>query len=95
MTITHVSGNCIRFLNTEDNEERFLESPGDGIGAFAVNTVYNTIALSEVCIDARIFVYDVSDFSKTRSVLKGMLSNYLAIFITLTLQESVQGLCFV
>ncbi len=70
-TIAHLAGNCIRLFNIESGEEKFIRSPGDGIGVIAVNTSYNLIALSESCIDTNIFIYDLDDTSEPKAVLQG------------------------
>eukprot|EP00795_Rhopilema_esculentum_P012071 gene12071-2664_t len=70
-TIAYISGNCIRFFNTKTGDEEFLDSPGNGIGAFAVNSTYHTIAFSEVCMDTNVYIYDLSDFTKPAAVLEG------------------------
>ena len=70
-TIAHLSGNCIRFVNIITKEESFLESPGDGIEVFAVNTGYNAIAFSEVCTDTNIYIYDFLNLTEPKTILQG------------------------
>ena len=81
VTVAHVCGNCIRFLNTETNEEVFLDSPGDGIGAFASNPAYNTIALSEICIDAKIYIYELSTLEKPQVTLEGTILSFEILLV--------------
>lgn len=72
VTVAYICGNCIRFLNTETNEEKFIESPGDGIGAFASNPAYNTLAFSDVCLDAMIYIYELSLRAQPKVTLRGI-----------------------
>ena len=74
VTVAHTCGNCIRFLNTETNEETFLDCPGDGIGAFATNPIYGEIAFSDKGIDAKIYIYEAPIYDEPKVVLRGMNS---------------------
>ena len=71
VTLAYVCGNAIRFLNTKTDEETYLTSPGDGIGSLASNPPYNTIAFSDVCIEAKIYVYELSFLEKPKVTLQG------------------------
>lgn len=70
-TICFVCGNNIKFVNTKDKRESVLSSPGEGIGAFAVNPLYSNVAFSELKVSPRLFVYVFPDFSKPRAILEG------------------------
>jgi len=71
VTLAYVCGNSIRFLNTETLEEKYLHSPGDGIGTLATNPAYNIIAFSDVCIDAKIYIYELFSLENPNVVLEG------------------------
>ena len=71
VTLAYVCGNAIRFLNTKTEEETYLISPGDGIRSFASNPPYNTIAFSDVCIDAKIYIYELPFLEKPKVALEG------------------------
>ena len=70
-TLAYICGNSIKFLNTETNQEEYLHTSGDGIGALASNPAYNTIAFSDVCIDAKIYIYELSFLGRPKVVLEG------------------------
>ena len=66
-------GNNVKFVNTKDMRESVLSSPGDGIGAFAVNSSYSNIAFAELRVNPKLYVYVYPDFSRPRAVLEGKL----------------------
>lgn len=70
-TICFVCGNNIKFVNTRDKRESVLSSPGEGIGAFAVNPLYSNVAFAELKASPRLFVYVFPDFSTPRAILEG------------------------
>ncbi|EDO42783.1 predicted protein, partial [Nematostella vectensis] len=70
-TVCFVCGNSIKFINTKDNSEAFLPSPGDGIVHLVTNPGYDLYAFTERKSDPRIFVYMFPDFSEPRAILKG------------------------
>lgn len=82
-TICFVCGNNIKFVNTKDKRESVLSSPGEGIGAFAVNPLYSNVAFSELKVSPRLFVYVFPDFSKPRAILEGeFFFHHTGIFLT-------------
>lgn len=72
-TVCFICGNNIKFVNTKDKRESVLSSPGDGIGAFAVNSSTSSIAFAELRVNPKLFIYTFPDFSRPRAVLEGKL----------------------
>lgn len=70
-TICFVCGNNVKFVNTKDKRESVLASPGDGIGALAVNPLCSNVAFAELKINPKLFVYVYPDFSLPRATLEG------------------------
>lgn len=70
-TICFVCGNNVKFVNIKDKRESVLASPGDGIGALAVNPSYSNFAFAELKVNPKVFVYAFPDFSRPRSTLEG------------------------
>ena len=70
-TICFVCGNNVKFVNLKDKRESVLASPGDGIGALAVNPSYSNFAFAELKVNPKVFVYAFPDFSRPRSTLEG------------------------
>lgn len=70
-TICFVCGNNVKFVNIKDKRESVLASPGDGIGALAVNPSYSNFAFAELEVNPKVFVYAFPDFSRPRSTLEG------------------------
>lgn len=70
-TVCFICGNNIKFVNTKDKRESVLSSPGDGIGAFAVNSSTSSIAFAELKVNPKLFIYTFPDFSRPRAVLEG------------------------
>lgn len=72
-TVCFICGNNIKFVNAKDKRESVLSSPGDGIGAFAVNSSTSNIAFAELRVNPKLFIYTFPDFSRPRAVLEGKL----------------------
>lgn len=86
-TVCFVCGNNIKFVNTKDKRESVLSSPGEGIGAFAVNPFYSNVAFAELKVNPRLFVYVFPDFSRPRAILEGE-RNFFSL-CSLTFKEDV------
>ena len=74
-TVCFVCGNNVKFINSKDKRESVLASPGDGIGALAVNPLYSNVAFAELKINPKLFVYVYPDFSRPRATLEGETLN--------------------
>ena len=78
-TVCFVCGNNVKFINSKDKRESVLASPGDGIGALAVNPLYSNVAFAELKINPKLFVYVYPDFSRPRATLEGETLNSILV----------------
>ncbi|PFX29198.1 cilia- and flagella-associated protein 43-like [Stylophora pistillata] len=94
-TVCFVCGNNIKFVNTKDKRESVLSSPGDGIGAFAVNSSTSNIAFAELRVNPKLFIYSFPDYSRPRAVLEGgarLTYSYIAFANNSTILATYSGI---
>ncbi|CAH1784594.1 unnamed protein product [Owenia fusiformis] len=60
-TVCFACGNNVKFVS-EEGQESFFPSPGEGVGPLAVHAINKVFAFSELCLNPRIFVVDFPSF---------------------------------
>ncbi|XP_057306385.1 cilia- and flagella-associated protein 43-like [Hydractinia symbiolongicarpus] len=73
--ICYVNSNCLKVINISSGSTKYLNAPGDGITALAVNQSYGYLAFADDGLHAQIYVYSTQNLNSAVATLKADINS--------------------